>query len=115
MVFCCSSIVCWLNTYVLHQWKAIGCSIKTIFSAVSLAVILYSRDECAPGDYSQRFGKLDGSGRNKAIENRTDEVTIQALLDYSVYVEVEGETLCGKLMPVFGEWTHFSCGNGGMQ
>jgi hypothetical protein len=57
-----------------------------------------STAECAAGDYTHRFGSLDGSGRKTVLEKR---ITLQALLNNSFFINIEGEPLCGKLMPVF--------------
>ena len=59
------------------------------------------------GDYSGRFGTLDGSGRKLIRENATT-FGLKSLLrsNLSVFVSGEGKTAYGSIIPEYGETNH---------
>ena len=59
----------------------------------------YGIYRCAVGDYSGRFGKLDGSGR---------QYIVMDLIGLYVIVSGGNKTACGKIVPEYGEYVTFS-------
>ena len=65
------------------------------------------------GDYSGRFGELNGSGREVKTENKTG-VVLADFIGLSVFVMGGGKTACGTIMPTFGKYDrevfiHYLC------
>ena len=58
------------------------------------------RNYCPAGNYTVRFGALDGSGRKTAVDKI---ITLQQFLQNSMYISYQGKFICGKVTPVYGE------------
>ena len=58
------------------------------------------RSYCPAGNYTVRFGALNGSGRKTVVD---EIITLQQFLQNSVYISYQGKFICGKVTPVYGE------------
>ena len=58
------------------------------------------RSDCPAGNYTVRFGALDGSGRKTAID---EVIKLQEFLQNSMYISYQSNFICGKVTPVYGE------------
>ena len=59
-------------------------------------------DRCAVGDYSGRFGELNGSGKQEVVENSTN-VTLSDFIGLIFIISGGGIEGCGIIVPEYGE------------